>query len=357
MLTIKPESFQTHSALSGWRAVLKLYEYTGERKYLDAVVKIADTVVAGNQIATHAVWNDINQESYCEGCGAADWFLLNYELWQLTGDAAYLDRAETVLYSALYYMQEARGGFSCTGHKATGCLWPQISDGWWCCNQKCAIALCKAVQSCLAADDAGVYVTFFMPLRATLSVKGKPVELQMETDYPNTGKIALKVIRAPDDELRLRVRVPAWSALESVSLNHQAVKQKPAGGFLVVKRRWLPRRHPGGCPGDEAAHPERRVRPRRRRREARGRGRRETGRGGIALLGTGHARPEVRGEAGKTLHAGRAVDPRARSEIGTAARCGARSVGEDRLFHPQCAPQGLGVQGGIPAAVQEKAGA
>ena len=240
MLPIKPASFQTHSALSGWRSVLKVYEYTGDRKYLDAIVKIANEVVAKNQIATCAVWGGINRPCVCEGCGAADWFLLNYELWQLTGDAMYLDRAETILYSAVYYMQSTRGGFTCTEHSDAGCFWSWTpgTDITCCCTQKGAMALCRALQSCLAADDAGVYVNFFMPIRALLSVKGNPVEIRMDTDYPNTGKVSLQVINAPDNALSMRVRIPAWSKLQSASLNGRDVKLEPTHGFVVVNRRW-----------------------------------------------------------------------------------------------------------------------
>ena len=198
MLPIKPESFQTHSALSGWRSVLKVYEYTGDRKYLDAIVRIANEVMAKNQIATRAVWDAVNRPCFCEGCGAVDWFLLNYELWQLTGDAMYLDRAETILYTAVYYMQNSRGGFACTDFNDKGCFWPWPggAEVTCCCTQKGAMALCQALQACLAADDAGLYVNFFMPIRAKLSVKGQPVEVRIDTDYPNTGESALKVIRA-----------------------------------------------------------------------------------------------------------------------------------------------------------------
>ena len=238
MLTVTPQNFQTHSALSGWRTVLKVYEYTGDRKYLDAIVRIANEVVARNQIATRAVWNDINQNKYCEGCGAADWFLLNWQLWQLTGDAAYLDRAETILYSALYYMQDSRGGISCTGHTDAGCFWSEIDDAYWCCTQKGALALCQAAQLCLASDDKGIYVNFFMPGKWLLSVASRPVQVQMDTDYPNTGKLSLKLLETPDDDLSVRIRVPAWSELEGIALNGRAMNQEPMGGFLAIKRCW-----------------------------------------------------------------------------------------------------------------------
>ena len=215
-----------------------MYEYTGDRKYLDAVATIADEIVARNQIATHAVWNDINQNKYCEGCGAVDWFLLNCELWQFTGDTRYLDRAETILYSALYYMQDHRGGFSCTAHQDTGRLWASLRDVAWCCTQKGAIGLCRAVQSCVASDETGVYVNFFMPMQVKVSVQGRPVTFRMDTDYPNTGKLAMTVIEAPDEEVCMRIRVPAWSALEGVRLNGQTMKQEPAGGYIAISRPW-----------------------------------------------------------------------------------------------------------------------
>ena len=117
-----------------------IYEETGDKKYLDRVVKRwNDAVSQGFVFPTGGVCEQFYVEGHSdEGCSEADWLRLNLMIWKNTGDVKYLDSAERTLYNEYQMNQWHTGGF---GHRymisdKDGCFaWgKRYAESYWCCS-------------------------------------------------------------------------------------------------------------------------------------------------------------------------------------------------------------------------------
>jgi uncharacterized protein len=67
------------------------------------------------------------------------------------------------------------------------------------------------------------------------------VTLTQKTDYPVSGRVAVRVDPAAPSAFALKLRIPAWSARTRVAVNGSAVSDVTPGRYLVLSRIW----HPG----------------------------------------------------------------------------------------------------------------
>ena len=88
--------------------------------------------------------------------------------------------------------------------------------------------------------DSGVLINLFtastaeVPLANDLSVR-----LQQETNYPNSGKVVIKVEPSRSAEFPVKLRIPRWCPSAAVSVNGQPVGSpaKP-GDWYSIQRLW-----------------------------------------------------------------------------------------------------------------------
>src|SRR6185436_6003773 len=84
------------------------------------------------------------------------------------------------------------------------------------------------------SSDGGVQLHQFVPGR----VRAGPVRLRIETDYPTSGRIVVRVDGCPAGPWRLDVRVPGWSDGIRLALGEQG--WDAASGYATVERAWRP---------------------------------------------------------------------------------------------------------------------
>jgi DUF1680 family protein len=111
---------------------------------------------------------------------------------------------------------------------------------WPCCSGTLVQTVADyPLNICMGAND-GLYVMLYTPSRVRTTVRGVPVELVQETQYPATDDVSFTVSPAHAAEFTLYLRIPAWvqgSATVKVNGREQAA---PAGRFVALKRRWQP---------------------------------------------------------------------------------------------------------------------
>ncbi|HWH68536.1 MAG TPA: beta-L-arabinofuranosidase domain-containing protein, partial [Candidatus Sulfotelmatobacter sp.] len=100
-----------------------------------------------------------------------------------------------------------------------------------------------------------VFVNLYAQSDATATVKGVPVKLSQQTEYPWNGTVKLTVSSEKPATFTLRVRIPGWvqgrplpsdlyhydnavPADWSVSVNGQKVLAQPEQGYLAISREW-----------------------------------------------------------------------------------------------------------------------
>jgi len=87
-------------------------------------------------------------------------------------------------------------------------------------------------------SPGGAMVNLYASSTATLELEdGVSLELRQETDYPNTGKVAVHVSPSQQADFSLQLRIPAWCSEASIAVNGK--QHSVAGpGFTTIERTW-----------------------------------------------------------------------------------------------------------------------
>ncbi len=279
----------------GTEAMVELYKVSGERKYLDFALRIAESVPDVNTISQHthsyllairgivnicdelkALGDDektkalmqkaLDQHEYFkkhvmwpgggivehlgqregfslnywfdEGCSVFDWWGLNVDLWRVIGDTEYLDLAERIARNHLLFNQDASGGFC--GDRGVdfvreGSPWP------FCCAMHGTRTLAEIPQYAVTTDKKSIFVSFFYPSTTELEVSGTPVQLDLETTYPKSGRMKLTISVGESVEADVNIRIPQWSRVLSLSADGEPVEVQIKDGWCVIERVWSDR--------------------------------------------------------------------------------------------------------------------
>lgn len=222
---------QTHATLTGLRALLR---YDG-RRYLKDVRRIWDlyrrygmTDYFGNYnwFARYATW--------CEPCAIVDSHLVALQLWDLTGDPAYLEDAERIYWNAICREQHRNGGFGLDNTPGlaakTNDLAVVCGEAYWCCTMRGAEGLFSAADYAVRAKDDAIVFAEYHACTATRKISSGTVSLAVETDYPFDGHVRVKIEAAPASPVALRFFVPSYAKTSLAVTN----------GFAEVKRVFRP---------------------------------------------------------------------------------------------------------------------
>lgn len=240
---------------------------TGDTAYLRAIDRIWENIVEKKYYITGGVgatsdgeafeanYELPNMSAYCETCAAIAQVYLNYRLFLLHGDSKYYDCLERTLYNGVISGMSIDGGafFYPNPLQSMGQHQRQAWFGCACCPSN----ICRFIPSLpgyvYAVKDRAVYVNLFMSNTARLSVGGKTVELEQQTDYPWDGRVGVTVRKAARFEMRLRI--PGWLRGQvvpgdlyrytdgkrpnyTVRLNGAEVPAVLSDGYVCIDRNW-----------------------------------------------------------------------------------------------------------------------
>ena len=236
---------KAYEMMSFYEGLLAYYEVTGEKKYFDATVRFMDLVessditIIGCSGCTHELFDNssVRQTEYSalimqETCVTVTWMRVNRRLFDLTGEAKYIDRLERSGYNALYgslntemnqqYCEETQGYveakafdsysplFMNTRGRGIGGFNEFASGGYnGCCIAIGACGIALMPLSAVIQKDDKVYLNILCSGSVWVKDKtGKAVCLTLESAYPadGIGKITVN----QDCSLALYIRKPAW---------------------------------------------------------------------------------------------------------------------------------------------------
>jgi hypothetical protein len=165
--------------------------------------------------------------------------ILNLRLGQATGQTRYFDRAERILWSSFLHHMDNSGSMGC-GNTANA--WHGGGGGSipWCCDMHGAKGIAYALMHSLLTDDGGLSLVLYHPFTAAAPLPGgKSARLAVATDYPQDGRIAIRIAECnATGSWRLRLRVPAWGRVASLTVNGKAQAIQPTDGWLDLAREW-----------------------------------------------------------------------------------------------------------------------
>lgn len=256
---------KAYEMMSFYEGLLAYYEVTGEKKYFDAVVRFMDLVEAsdvtiiGCSGCTHELFDHsaVMQTEYHENimqetCVTVTWMRVNKRLFELTGDAKYMNRFEISGYNALYgalntemnkqmsmFTKEyLEGGafdsysplYMNTRGRGLGGYCAFASGGYnGCCLAIGACGIALMPLSAVMQNDEKVFVNLLFDGEATVKDKGgKAVKLSFQSNYPanGNGKIAV----GEDCSLALYIRKPKWC--EKMTVNGAVAE----GDYFVLDK-------------------------------------------------------------------------------------------------------------------------
>ena len=288
---VRREYSQSHRPVTGQKeavghAVRAGYMYagmadvaalTGDSAYIKAIDAIWRNIVEKKMYLTGGVgarhsgeafganYELPNLTAYNETCAAISMVYLNHRMFLLHGDAKYIDCLERTLYNGVISGMSADGGkffypnpLSADGKYGFNHDGSMERQAWFGCAC-CPSNLCRFIPSMpgyvYATRGDSLYVNLFAGNTATMSVGGREVTLQQQTQYPWSGDVELKVTPKKEGSFTMMVRIPGWvrgevtpgglyeyadSAVQEywVAVNGKRIGGSLAKGYLPITREW-----------------------------------------------------------------------------------------------------------------------
>ena len=117
-----------------------------------------------------------------------------------------------------------------------GCCTANFHQGW----PKFAASLLMLSGAPETDAQDGLAAVAYAPCEARVRVRGIPVRVVEETDYPFRGAINFVVDPASPVKFPFRFRIPGWAAGGTIRVNGELVASPQAGTFAAIERTWKP---------------------------------------------------------------------------------------------------------------------
>jgi uncharacterized protein len=267
-----------HAVRAGYlyAAVADVAALTGDQKLLNAIDSIWVNMVSkkiyvqggAGAVGSGERYGDNyelpNATAYNETCAAISNVYWNQRMFQLHGEAKYIDVLEKILYNGLI------SGVGLDGKSFFYTNAMQISNnrkhkdmegersGWFECSC-CPTNVCRLLPSMpgymYAQKDEKVFVNLFASSDASLTVSGKPVTIAQQNNYPWDGDLKFTISPKSSLFFSLLVRIPGWTqniAIPSdlysfqnssdkkvtIKINGNPVDYTMENGYAVLSRTW-----------------------------------------------------------------------------------------------------------------------
>lgn len=256
---------QTHATLTALRAVIRIYEQTGDPTLL-ALVRDRYALYRTTGMTEHyANTNWFGRpESWTEPCAIIDSFMVATALWQHTANPAFLEDAHRIWFNGIGRGLRANGGFgtdTCPGH--TPFVRVRSYEAYFCCTMRGGEGHARAAQYLYFTRSAAITSThlvakpdrsapaieitvpFFadstvdLPITRSGSALPSTLSIRQTTAYPYTGDVTLEFTSVPATPITLRLFAPQWTANHRLTLNTHPVSHTPVphtldNGFLTL---------------------------------------------------------------------------------------------------------------------------
>jgi hypothetical protein len=184
-----------------------------------------------------------------ETCCTIAWMALSIDALRLSGDARAADELELSTFNAVAGAQHPSGRWWTYSTPMDGVREasahaivfqaragaPELN----CCAVNGPRGLGMLSEWAVMSGKDTVVVNYYGPMRATLPLAGGTrLVVSEETRYPLENSVNLTVNPSRPVKLRLRLRIPSWSAATRVEVAGHEVRPVRAGSYVDVERTW-----------------------------------------------------------------------------------------------------------------------
>ncbi|MBI4658948.1 MAG: glycoside hydrolase family 127 protein [Verrucomicrobia bacterium] len=242
-------------SLHDLQGLVELYRITGDTRYRTAFtnhwrsIRHWDRRNTGGFSSGEQATGNPYAPTAIETCCTIAWMALTIDMLQLTGESLAADELElSALNGALgaqhpsgrwwTYNTPMDGAREASAHSIVfqaRAGTPELN----CCSVNGPRGLGSLSEWAVMKTSDGLAVNYY----GSCAFQGKladstPIALQMETDYPLSRRVEIRVEPLASRQFNLRLRIPAWSKATNVRLNRIAVTNVVAGHYLQLNRRW-----------------------------------------------------------------------------------------------------------------------
>jgi DUF1680 family protein len=173
-----------------------------------------------------------------ETCGSTFWMKFNQRLHLLYPDEEkYMAEIEKSIYNVILSAQTDEGKIhyhaKMEGTKGT------VGMANTCCEGQGTRALGSLPEYMYTIASDGLYVNLYEPSAIDWKVKGQPVNLKLEGEFPFKPEIAIQVTTSSPLDMKLRIRTPSWATNEmDILINGKKSAVGKPGTYVSLSRKW-----------------------------------------------------------------------------------------------------------------------
>jgi DUF1680 family protein len=188
--------------------------------------------------------------AYCETCAAIASVQWSWRMLLATGESQYADLIERTLYNAVlsgvsldgkdfFYVNTLRvRNRAYADDQRSAVAGRQPWYGTACCPPNVMRTLASLDHLMATSDADGLQLHQYAPATVTAETHDQPVRLDVSTGYPWQGRVDVTVTETPTEPWTLSLRIPAWAAGYTLTVNGDSESAGPTGTSLPLRRRW-----------------------------------------------------------------------------------------------------------------------
>jgi uncharacterized protein len=278
----KPVVIQTkaegHAVRAGYlySAMADVAALTGDEKLLQAIDTIWENMVSRKIYVQGGVgsigdgerygddYELPNATAYNETCAAIANIFWNQRMFQLHGEAKYIDLLEKILYNgflsglgldgkSFFYTNamQIKNSFSHPDMEATRSGWFPCS----CCPTNIVRLLPSIPGYVYAVSNDQLFVNLFVNSQASIHVQDKPIEISQRNNYPWDGDLQFEIATRSPLKFALMIRIPGWTGNQAIPsdlysyqkdihekvviyIDGKPVDYESVNGYAVLNRTW-----------------------------------------------------------------------------------------------------------------------
>jgi len=233
--------YHANTQIPKFIGIARLYELTGKPEYRTAaefffntVLETQSYVIGGNSLGEH--FQPQNKEGLgfnaCETCNTYNMLELAEHIFSWNKKAATADYYELALYNHILASQDPVSGaktYFVSTKPGTFHVYCSAENSFWCCTgtglenpERYNRFICKEY-------DGTLYLNLFIPSTITTD---DGWTLQINTSFPYSDKVEVKVLAAGKNARALKIRVPGW--IDTSQLSTSGIGNTDADGWWTA---------------------------------------------------------------------------------------------------------------------------